>query len=90
MKKIVYFYALPLFVFCLSCATINTQKAFQQASLKHERMVREPTNTSEFEWHLLIGEFERILDAEPNGEMADDTRWAIASCWMWLAQSEGE
>ncbi|MAG82634.1 hypothetical protein CMK10_00575 [Candidatus Poribacteria bacterium] len=90
MKKIVYFHTLPFFVFCLSCATINTQKAFQQASLKHERMVREPTNTSEFEWHLLIGEFERILDAEPNGEMADDTRWAIASCWMWLAQSEGE
>jgi len=91
MKRIVCFYILPLVTLCLSCVnSINTQRAFQQASLKHDRMVQEPTSTSEFKWHLLIGEFERILEAEPNGEMADDTRWAIASCWMWLAQSEGE
>ena len=91
MKRIVYFYILPLVTFSLSCVnSINTHRAFQQAYLKHEQMVQEPTSTSEFQWHLLIGEFERILDAEPNGEMADDTRWAIASCWMWLAQSGGE
>ena len=91
MKRILYFYVFPLVVFCLSCAnSINTKKVFQEASLKHERMVREPTSASEFEWHLLIGEFERILEAEPEGEMVDDTRWAIASCWMWIAQLEGE
>lgn len=91
MKRIAYFYILPLVTFSLACVnSINTQRAFQQAYLKHEQMVKEPTSTSEFQWHLLIGEFERILDAEPNGEMADDTRWAIASCWMWLAQSGGE
>ena len=91
MKRILYFYIFPLAFFCLSCAnSIDTQKVFQEASLKHERMVREPTSTSEFEWHLLIGEFERILEAEPDGEMVDDTRWAIASCWMWIAQLEGE
>ena len=34
----------------------------------------------------MIGEFQRAIDTDAEGEWADDAQYAIASCWLWLGQ----
>ena len=60
---------------------------YSAASAKHYQLARGEILSTEAEWVSLIEEFQRTIDAEAEGEWADDAQYAIASCWLWLGQS---
>lgn len=39
------------------------------------------------EWHGLISELENVIRTDAESESADDTQYAIASCWVWCIKA---
>ena len=60
---------------------------YSAASAKHYQLAHGEIPSTEAEWNSLIEEFQRAIDADVKGEWADDAQYAIASCWLWLGQS---
>jgi N-acetylmuramoyl-L-alanine amidase len=70
-----------------SPAPADASSLYSAASAKHYQLARGEIPSTEAEWVSLIEEFQRAIDAEAEGEWADDAQYAIASCWLWLGQS---
>ena len=70
-----------------SPAPADPSTLYSAASAKHYQLARGEILSTEAEWVSLIEEFQRTIDAEAEGEWADDAQYAIASCWLWLGQS---
>ncbi len=60
---------------------------YRAASTKHHQLAQGKIPSTEAEWVSLIHEFQRAIDADVEGEWADDAQYAVASCWLWLGQS---
>ena len=56
------------------------------AATKHHQFAHGEIPSTEAEWESLIEEFQRTINADTEGEWADDAQYAIASCWLWLGQ----
>ena len=69
-----------------SPAPADASSLYRGASAKHYQLARGEIPSTEAEWVSLIEEFQRAIDAEAEGERADDAQYAIASCWLWLGQ----
>ncbi len=69
-----------------SPAPADASSLYRGASAKHYQLARGEILSTEAEWVSLIEEFQRAIDAEAEGEWADDAQYAIASCWLWLGQ----
>ena len=59
---------------------------YSAAATKHHRFAHGEIPSTEAEWESLIEEFQRTINADAEGEWADDAQYAIASCWLWLGQ----
>ena len=59
---------------------------YRAAAAKHYQLANGEIPSAETEWDSLIEEFDGIINADTEGEWADDAQYAIASCWLWLAQ----
>ena len=59
---------------------------YRAAAAKHYQLANEEVPSTEAEWDSLIEEFDSVIDADTEGEWADDAQYAIASCWLWLGQ----
>jgi N-acetylmuramoyl-L-alanine amidase len=73
-----------------SCAhTVDLPSAmYTAASNKHYRMTQGQSSASAQEWQALIEEFQRVIETDAYGEWSDDAQYGIASCWLWLGQSD--
>ena len=61
---------------------------YRAAAAKHYQLVHGEIPSTEAEWGSLIEKFQRAIDADAEGEWADDAQYAIASCWLWLGQGD--
>lgn len=59
---------------------------YRTAAAKHYQLVHGEIPPTEIAWNALIAEFQGVVDADTEGEWADDAQYAIASCWLWLGQ----
>ena len=59
---------------------------YRAAAAKHYQLAHGEIPSTEAEWVSLIEEFQGVIDADTEGEWADDAQYAIASCWLWLGQ----
>ena len=59
---------------------------YRAAAAKHYQLANGEIPSAETEWDSLIEEFDGIINADTEGEWADDAQYAIASCWLWLGQ----
>lgn len=64
----------------------DTSFLYRAAAAKHYQLAQGEIPSIEAEWASLIEEFQGIIDADAEGEWADDSQYAIASCWLWLGQ----
>ena len=64
----------------------DTSFLYRTAAAKHYQLAQGEIPSTEAEWGSLIEEFQGIIDADAEGEWADDSQYAIASCWFWLGQ----
>ena len=64
----------------------DTSALYRAAAAKHYQLAGGEVSSTEAEWGSLIEEFQEIIDADAEGEWADDAQYAIASCWLWLGQ----
>ena len=64
----------------------STSTAYTEASNRHQQMAYGRAPASNQAWLSLIEEFRGIINADANGEWADDAQYAIGSCWLWLRQ----
>ena len=72
---------LILFVAVLSgCAGTS---AYKQASERHHAYASGQTYATNVEWRALASEFQSIIDKDPQGPLADNAQYAIASSWLW-------
>ena len=69
-----------------SPAPLDASTLYAAASAKHYQLVHGEIPSTEAEWGSLIEKFQRVIDADVEGEWADDAQYAIASCWLWLGQ----
>ena len=61
---------------------------YRVAAAKHYQLAHGELPSSDAEWDSLIEQFQGVIDADVEGEWADDAQYAIASCWLWLGQGD--
>ena len=77
---------------CYGCGhtvDVSTQM-YSSASQTHYQFARGEKAASDDDWRKLIADFERIIATDATGKWADDAQFAIASCWLWLAQNDDQ
>ena len=76
---------LPLIILvgCTSMSGYKQAALYEAASLRHHAYATGTTRATPAEWRALISEFQKVIDADPNGPSADDAQYAIASSWLW-------
>ncbi len=65
---------------------LDATALYSAAAAKHYQFAHGEIASTEAEWEALIKEFQRAINADAEGEWADDAQYAIASCWLWLGQ----
>ena len=65
--------------------------SYQEASARHYAYASGEKPATSAEWHALIADFERIIQAdaqsEKGGEFADDAQYAIAAAYVWCIKA---
>ena len=61
---------------------------YRAAAAKHYQLAQGEIPSTKAEWNSLIEDFQDIINADAEGEWADDAQYAIASCWLWLGQGD--
>ena len=65
--------------------------SYQEASARHYAYASGEKPATSAEWHALIADFERIIQAdaqsEEGGEFADDAQYAIAAAYVWCIKA---
>ena len=91
LKKICVSVFVLFAAFPFSCAqlTDSPSSIYNAASTRHYQLAHDEVEVMAEEWISLIGEFQRVINADPQGKWADDAQYAITSCWMWMAQNIG-
>ena len=89
MKKIYILSLALLSLLLFSCVSSMPPSLalYTAASARHYQLVRGQIPALDQEWLSLIGEFQRVIEADLKGEQADDAQYAIASCWLWLGEN---
>ncbi len=64
----------------------DTSALYRAAAAKHYQLAQGEIPSTEAGWDSLIEEFQGIINEDVEGEWADDSQYAIASCWFWLGQ----
>ena len=64
----------------------DTSSLYRAAAAKHYQLAHGEIPSTEAAWGSLIEEFQGVINADTEGEWADDAQYAIASCWLWLGQ----
>ena len=59
---------------------------YRTAAAKHYQLAHGEIPSTQAGWDALIEDFQGVIDADVEGEWADDAQYAIASCWLWLGQ----
>ena len=78
-------YLLVLFLIVLSgCMSIPNYK---EAAQRHSAYASGQTYATAAEWRALIREFQKVIDTDPQGQMADDAQYAIGSSWIWCIKT---
>ena len=57
--------------------------SYKEAAQRHSAYTSGQTYATAAEWRALISEFQKVIDMDPQGQMADDAQYAIASSWVW-------
>ena len=65
---------------------VDATTLYSAAAAKHYQFAHGEVPATAAEWETLIEEFQRTINADAEGEWADDAQYAIASCWLWLGQ----
>ena len=71
-----------------SLAPPDASYLYRAAATKHYQLAHGEIPSTETEWDSLIEEFQGVINADTEGEWADDSQYAIASCWLWLGQED--
>ena len=65
--------------------------SYQEASARHYAYASGEKPATSAEWHALIADFERIIQADAQsderGEFADDAQYAIAAAYVWCIKT---
>ena len=65
--------------------------SYQEASARHYAYASGEKPATSAEWHALIADFERIIQADAQsderGEFADDAQYAIAAAYVWCIKA---
>lgn len=68
---------------CMSMSGYQEASLYETASLRHHAYTTGTTPVTAMEWRALASEFQKVIDADVQGPLADDAQYAIASSWMW-------
>ena len=69
-----------------SPAPPDASALYRATAAKHFQLAHGEMPSTDAEWDSLIKDFQDVIDADAEGEWADDSQYAIASCWFWLGQ----
>ena len=56
---------------------------YREASELHYAYTSGQTRATAAEWRALVPEFQKVIDLDPQGRLADDAQYGIASSWAW-------
>lgn len=76
-------YSCLLILFAVVLSGCVSTSAYKQASERHRAYAIGQTYATADEWHALVSEFQSIIDKDPQGPLADNAQYAIASSWVW-------
>lgn len=60
---------------------------YKEAAQRHSAYTSGQTYATAAEWRALIPEFQKIIDTDPQGQMADDAQYAVGSSWVWCIKT---
>ena len=64
-----------------------SMSGYRKASLRHQAYTSGQRHATAAEWRALISEFQKVIDTDTQGPLADDAQYAIASSWIWSIKS---
>ena len=60
---------------------------YKETAQRHSAYASGQAYATAAEWRALIPEFQKIIDTDPQGQMADDAQYAIGSSWVWCIKT---
>lgn len=60
---------------------------YKEVAQRHSAYASGQAYATPAEWRVLISEFQKIIDTDPQGQMADDAQYAIGSSWVWCIKT---
>ena len=61
--------------------------SYKEAAQRHSAYASGQTYATAAEWRALVPEFQKVIDMNPQGQMADDAQYAIGSSWLWCTKT---
>lgn len=72
-----------LIVFLAVLSGCTSMSGYREASLRHHAYANGEKDATAAEWRDLVSEFQKVIDTNTQGPLADNAQYAIASSWMW-------
>ena len=72
-----------LIVFLAVLSGCTSMSGYREASLRHHAYANGEKDATAAEWRELVSEFQKVIDTNTEGPLADNAQYAIASSWMW-------
>jgi len=71
-----------------SCALVvsSPSKLYKDATAKHYQFTCSKQPHSQADWLKLVEKFQRVVELNPQSDVADDAQYAIGSCYLWLSE----
>ena len=60
-----------------------SMSSYKETSQRYHAYASGQRYATAAEWRALVPEFQKVIDTDPKGQMADDAQYAIASSWVW-------
>ena len=60
---------------------------YKEAAQRHSAYTSGQMYATADQWRALITEFQKIIDTDPQSQMADDAQYAIGSSWVWCIKT---
>jgi len=71
-----------------SCAIVanSPSQFYQDAIAKHYQFTHSKQPQSQADWLELVEEFKRVIEGNPPSDIAENSQYAIGSCYLWLSE----
>ena len=72
-----------------SCALIGNSpsRLYKDATAQHYQLTHDKRPHSQADWLKLAEEFQKVIELNPQSDIAENAQYAVGSCYLWLSEN---